>query len=361
MFSCWAESIFDNRKADVMGLYSLCMLTKVHAWIHLHDGQIWSTLADDKLNHDTAMERCEIHLAYLGRGLYVSLHPHKLEMRTSPDQSLDMAMDVKPVVIGELTSNESLTLDKLIKFGLGVGIDHTCVVKIKEEIESDTELDKTSADHTPTVNKDKGLKHHMAQREQFNLKECIIKILNLKLKDKGPFKLTPEFLKEHTSNDNQDVYSSSDETIIYWQESPVNSKGDANVDDKPFTLVPLKQMRKRKLRHSELKLQKCHVICSRPSKFKGGFKITLHGIARRQPKYYFRCYIHHCNSKFHSLKEWNSHHLLQHKSLLLCLKCPKQFKKPSAFRVHQNNHTPAKPNCSICGKTFAFPSSVQLH
>ena len=66
MFSCWAESILDNRKADVMGLYSLCMLTEVHAWIHLHNDQTWSMLADDKLNHDTAMERCEIHLTDLG-------------------------------------------------------------------------------------------------------------------------------------------------------------------------------------------------------------------------------------------------------------------------------------------------------
>ena len=206
--------------------------------------------------------------------------------------------------------------------------------EIKEEIESDTELDKTSAEHTSTGNKDKGPQYQIEQREKFNLKECMIKVPNLKLKDKGPFKLTPEFLKKHTFNDNQDAYSSSEETIIYWQESPVNSKRDANVEDKPFTLVPLKQMRKRNLRHSELKPQKCRVIHSRLSKFKGGFKITLHGIAKRQPKYYFRCYIHDYNSKFHLLKEWNSHHLLQHKSPLLCLKCPKQFKKPSAFRAH---------------------------
>ena len=232
-------------------------------------------------------------------------------------------MDVKPVVIGELTSNESSTLDKLIKFGLGVGIDQTCVVKIKEEIESDTELDKSSAEHTSTGNKDKGPQY---QIEKFNLKVCVIKVRNLKLKDKGPFKLTLEFLKEHTfKDDNQDTYSSSEETIIYWQESPVNSKRDVNIEDKLFTPVPLKQMRKHKLRHSELQPQKCGVIRSRPSKFKGSFKIAVHGIVRRQPKYYFRCYIHDCNSKFHSLKEWNSHHLLQHKLPLQCLKCPKQF------------------------------------
>ena len=104
-------------------------------------------------------------------------------------------------------------------------------------------------------------------------------------------------------NDDQDVYSSSDETIIYWQGSPVNLEVDANVGDKPFTLASLKQMRKRNLRHSELKPHKCCVIHSRPSKLRGGFKITLHDIARRQPKYYFRCYIPDCNSKFHSFKE----------------------------------------------------------
>ena len=273
-FSCWAERKLDNRKADIMGSYSLCMLTEVHAWIHLHDGQIWTTLADDKLTHDRAMERCEIHLAYLDQGLYVSLHAHKLKMRTVTDQSLDM--DVKPVVIGELTSNESSTLDKLIKFGLGVGIDQMCVVKIKKEIESDTELDKSSAKHTSMGNKDKGSQY---QIEKFNLKVCVIKVPNLKLKDKGPFKLTPEFLKEHTfKDDNQDAYSSSEETIIYWQESPLNSKRDINIVDKLFTPVPLKQMRKHNLIHSELQLQKCRVICSRPSKFTGGFKITMHGI-----------------------------------------------------------------------------------
>ena len=135
-------------------------------------------------------------------------------------------------------------------------------------------------------------------------------------------------------NDDHDAYSSSDETIIYWQGSPVNLEVDANLGDKLFMPVPLKQLRKCNLRHSELKLHKCCVIHSRPNKVRGGFKITLHGIARRQPKYYFRCYIPDCNSKFHSLKEWNSHHLVQHKSLLSCLKCPRQFKKPSAFRAH---------------------------
>ena len=121
----------DDRKVDVICLYSLCMLTEVHAWVHLHGSHIWTTLNNDRLDHETAMEKCAIHLAYLGQGLYVSLHPCKLEIKTIPVQAADTEIDVKPVIIGELTSNESSTLDKLIKFGLGVGIDQSKVVEIK--------------------------------------------------------------------------------------------------------------------------------------------------------------------------------------------------------------------------------------
>ena len=100
---------------------------------------------------------------------------------------------------------------------------------------------------------------------------------------------------------------------------------------------------------------------SKPSKGKGGFRITLYGLVKRQPKYYFKCYVTNCDRKFHALKDWKAHHIKEHKSLLSCLRCPKQFKKLSAFRAHRNNHVPLKLSCSVCGKSFAFPSSVQLH
>ena len=55
-FSCWAESILDDQKADMMSLYCLCLLTDIHAWIHLQNGKIWSTLADDSIDHEVMME-----------------------------------------------------------------------------------------------------------------------------------------------------------------------------------------------------------------------------------------------------------------------------------------------------------------
>ena len=65
-FLCWAESILDDRKVDIMCLYSFCMLTEVHTWVHLHSSHMWTTLDNDRLDHETAMERYAIHLAYLG-------------------------------------------------------------------------------------------------------------------------------------------------------------------------------------------------------------------------------------------------------------------------------------------------------
>ena len=48
-----------------------------------------------------------IHLAYLGRGLYTSLHPRKCELITLPIQEHDLESDVEPVILEELTADES--------------------------------------------------------------------------------------------------------------------------------------------------------------------------------------------------------------------------------------------------------------
>ena len=133
---CWVESILDDRKANVMCLYCLCLLTDVHAWIHLQNGKISTTLADDSIDHKVAMERCTIHLAYLGCGLHVELQPQKLLICTETEQCSDIELDTKPVIIGELTAKENSTLDKLIKFGLGFALDRRCEAQLKEEVPS---------------------------------------------------------------------------------------------------------------------------------------------------------------------------------------------------------------------------------
>ena len=97
----WSDSINDRRKGDVLALYGLCMLFSQHAVVHLHNNLIWSTLASIDTNHLDDLQKCDIHLCYLGRRLFMEL----IE-RDVPLQILDDKPNTQSIVIGELTIEE---------------------------------------------------------------------------------------------------------------------------------------------------------------------------------------------------------------------------------------------------------------
>ena len=67
------DSITQGRKGDVLALYGLCMLFSCHAVVYLHNNLIWSTLASIGTNHLSDLQKCDIHLCYLGRGLFMEV------------------------------------------------------------------------------------------------------------------------------------------------------------------------------------------------------------------------------------------------------------------------------------------------
>ena len=69
----WAESIKDGCCPDFFVLLALNALLETHAVVHISNGKTWTTLNDPLENHDRILERCEYHLAYLGRGNFVEL------------------------------------------------------------------------------------------------------------------------------------------------------------------------------------------------------------------------------------------------------------------------------------------------
>ena len=79
------------------------MLFSQHAVVHLHNNLIWSTLATIDTNHLDDLQKCDIHLCYLGRGLYMEL----IE-RDVPLQILDDKPNTQSIVTGELTIEEDL-------------------------------------------------------------------------------------------------------------------------------------------------------------------------------------------------------------------------------------------------------------
>ena len=65
-FDNWMTSITDGMKGDILVLYTLCMLFDKHAIEHLRHGMVWSTLADLSQDHYADIQKCELHLCYVG-------------------------------------------------------------------------------------------------------------------------------------------------------------------------------------------------------------------------------------------------------------------------------------------------------
>ena len=69
----WMEGILAGCKGDVMVLHGLCLLIERHAWVHLKGGKVWTSLRTLPKLHANAMDQCNLHLAYLGRGIFATL------------------------------------------------------------------------------------------------------------------------------------------------------------------------------------------------------------------------------------------------------------------------------------------------
>ena len=69
----WLDSISEGCKGDILALFSLCMLFSVHALVHLKDGFIWMTLSKLLDDHAEDLKKCNVHLCYLDRGIFIEL------------------------------------------------------------------------------------------------------------------------------------------------------------------------------------------------------------------------------------------------------------------------------------------------
>ena len=46
----WLNGLKEGRRADVLGLFLLCLATQMHCFVHLNNGY-WTTLRDSPNNH----------------------------------------------------------------------------------------------------------------------------------------------------------------------------------------------------------------------------------------------------------------------------------------------------------------------
>ena len=120
-FDVWMQAIKDGRKGDILTLFVLSVLTDFHTYAHLHEGQYWSTLKTVPNTHEEVLCACEIHLLYLGRGMFIELKKCETPLSIAPN--LDPG--VTSYIIGELTPAEQTAYDNVLLSGLGVGCGNT--------------------------------------------------------------------------------------------------------------------------------------------------------------------------------------------------------------------------------------------
>ena len=116
-FDTWIEAIDEGCKGDVLTLYGLSLLANVHTYIHLHNGQFWSTLKNVPSNHDETLRKCKVHALYLGRGLFVKLREQEVPLQIIDNPN----PKVISIIIGKLSELETKMYEDILHTGLGVG------------------------------------------------------------------------------------------------------------------------------------------------------------------------------------------------------------------------------------------------
>ena len=116
----WITGIKKGCRPDILTLFLLCVIMGTHCFVHTKLG-IWTTLSEEPDNHQALIQRYNLHLGYLGNGIYVEFVPRRklvsFQIFGVPDP-IDVDMDAKPVAIGTLTSDEQETLNQLLSTGI---------------------------------------------------------------------------------------------------------------------------------------------------------------------------------------------------------------------------------------------------
>ena len=71
--STWLTGPKTGKRVDLLALFLLCKIMKSHCFVHLKDSQYWTSLEETPVDHDTLLQKCNLHLAYLGCGSYAQL------------------------------------------------------------------------------------------------------------------------------------------------------------------------------------------------------------------------------------------------------------------------------------------------
>ena len=116
----WSKSVTDGRKADVLALFGLNLLLEMHTIVHLGNGKTWTMLTKQGKMHQDDLNHCDMHLAYVGRGLFVELVPRNTPLQIVLEMDTSQSVVIRE--IKTLTQEELNTFEQIQKLGLEFGV-----------------------------------------------------------------------------------------------------------------------------------------------------------------------------------------------------------------------------------------------
>ena len=140
----WLTGPKTGKRADVLALFLLCRITKRHCFVHLEGGHCWTSLEVNPEDHDMLLQKCNLHLAYLGNYAQLLLRTVTYEYEIfsiSSPLNIDV-VDTKAQIIGSLTADEESTLSQLMSTGLKTtGVKSNASKKVSASASAGSERD----------------------------------------------------------------------------------------------------------------------------------------------------------------------------------------------------------------------------
>ena len=397
------DALCDGCKRDTLTLYGLSMILDVHTVVHLCNGKIWTMMDSPPDEHADLISKCLIHVAYLGRGLFVELVKcEKLLGVIKSDNG------VHSYVVGELMIIEQKTFDKMLRTGLGAGINMENVLvdlsmphtKLTEnKMVEITPVDLSTTSHHS--NKKVEIQSHSLKHYSTHFLEPSTSSANLGIAQESILtdKTTSRKIGESTADRSKsepttlqcanrhpymEILEKMSLKVSVHKYEIMNKRQTIHITQNLMDNLPSSKYRKDwdiyiptdegsesdttmvywpLMDDSEhAKLDSPIPSTSRISRQKPTFNINWHGIHRWKPRYWFKCKVSTCDSTFSTICGWNFHHSYVHKSIILkCETCSQKFTSPSAHHAHKSAHVPQNHICTICSKAFPFKSGLRQH
>ena len=350
-FDNWMTAVKNHRRRDIVCVYLLSMVTGNHTAIHLKNNKVWCTLKAVPLLHRELVERCPIHLVYMGFGIFLQLKQRK---------------NHEPVrILGTISSDDPEVRTQL----------HLLVKTEKPDDGNSLQKRNTTA-AAGSESQLQCLEQELSQgvsqeRRQLNV---ISKPKHHPKVEIMPFrvilkKLSDATIKEYTKCSEATFIETAKNLHLKKLSIPVKhlllTPSQSVFLQSPRKIPSLKRDTLTKPT-TKKSVKKRRYISGHPSWQQQTlltFQFQQHTLRKQKRKVYLKCRIPRCKLAYvtyHSVKSINAHHRTYHPGITYtCEKCSKLLNTLITLKWHMYSHGNQAYKCDKCSKMFVYKSKLK--